>query len=207
MNKNNQVKIVTFTPLALYADLDNKSEKYATLTWSIRLGFPRVTVYTENNRSKNEEFSYERLITAPMNAVMVNLFIDKLNALIANPKPDKFSIKCYNIKFVNGERTKDIELQATIVCWRDKNDIINLAAVADGKSKIAFPLMVDTKWHKITDVKGEEVTDCRTLSNMYAKAYSDRLKSLMDKHLADDAKIKYIDPKAKLAKTENLDIL
>ena len=188
-NKKVDVKIVSFVPLTLYTDT-NDDDGYATLSWSIRKGYPRITVYTDNSRKKSKEFSFDHLITAPMDAVIVNVVIDNLGKVIKSDKEIKLATKCYNVKYVNNEKTDDIYLQATIIIGKDKDGVIYMTAVEDGKRKVKFKLLPREKWHKFINAGGNEVTDKSELSVLFATAYHKRLKSLMDKHLADDAVIK-----------------
>jgi len=195
MPNSNKVKIISFGPLSLHKDINKDS--YASLTWSIRMGYPRLTVYTDNHNKKDNEFSYDNLIIAPMNAVMVNIFIGYMAKAIAHKGPVKYSLECYNIEYVNDMKTENVILQATAICGKDKDGILYLAVVSGEKTKVKFDILPNDKWHKIKNADGDIITDKAELSALYATAYTNRLKSLMDKHLADDAQVKYTDPKSK----------
>jgi len=194
MSNEDKIKIVSFNPLSLYTDGDNDNQ-YATLTWSIRMGYPRITVYTENHRDRKEEFSFDKLITAPFDTITVNMFINNLKTVIASKEPIKLAMKCYNVKYVNNEKTNDITLQATAICGKDSSGVIYLAAISEGKKKVKFELLPSSKWHKMVGSNGDEITDKAKLSAAYAKAYYDRLKSLMDINLTDSVNVKYVDKK------------
>lgn len=191
MNTEDQVKIVPFVPLALYAD--GEGDEYASMTVSIRMGYPRLTVYTDNNRKTKIPFSHDHLIIAPMDGIVVNMFIDMLSKIIKSDKEQKSAIKCFNVKYVDNKKTDEVILQATIIMGRDKDGVVYLGAVAEGKKKVKFKLLPRSKWHKFVNEQGEEVTDKRTLSTMFAMAYANRFKVLMDKYLADEINVKYTD--------------
>jgi len=199
---DNKIKIVSFIPLALYADTDEEGSRYASLTWSIRMGYPRLSVYTDNTRDKRDDFSYDKLIIAPLDAVTVNIVIDMLNKVISNPKEHHLSIKCLNVKYVNNVKTDEVAVQATIVIGRTEQGVIYLSAIADSKKKVRFNLVPNKKWHRLLDADGNDVTDNRVLSNTYAKAYSARLKALMDKFLVDDSAIKYTEKKNSVTRAD-----
>ena len=185
---NTQVKIVKFIPLNLTAD---KGEgKHASLTWSIRKGYPRVTVYTDNSSSRSEEFVYDRLIIAPFDAVTINIVTDTLDKSIKDDTPSEQAVKCYNIEFVHRVRTDNVIQQATVTLGKDTKGVIYIKVENDKNSETRFDLMPNAKWHKFVDEAGGEITDNRILSNMHAKAYATRLRSLMDKYLASDDNVK-----------------
>jgi len=183
-----QVKIVKFIPLNLTADKGDG--KYASLTWSIRKGYPRVTVYTDNNNDRNGEFVYDRLIIAPFDAITINMVMDTLDKVIKDDKPSEQAIKCYNVEFVNHVKTDNIIKQATVTLGKDTKGVIYIKVENDNNPPTRFDLMPNPKWHKFVDETGGEITDNRILSNMHAKAYATRLRSLMDKYLADDDNVK-----------------
>lgn len=202
-NKNLGTKIISFGPLTRYSE--TVDGKYGTLSWSIRKGYPRITVYTENyeDKTKRDEFSFDKLITAPMDGVIVGMVISNLKLAYAATKEFKASVKCFNTKFVNNEPTNEVILQATIIIGKDKEGVVYLAAIEDGKKKLKFKLLPNPKWHKFYNDAGDEITDQATLSVLYAKAYTGLLETLMNTHLAGDAKIKYQLPKGAKSGTDD----
>jgi len=193
---DNKVKVVAFAPLSLYTDADESGETYASLSWAIRGGYPRMTVYTENTRSRDRNsFSFDKLIIAPMDPITINIVIENLKQVIKSETEIKLSMRCYNVKYVNDQKTDDVALQSTVIIGKSKDGVVYLAAVAEGKKKVKFNLLPNSKWHKYNDAKGNEITDKKVLSNYFSTAYCNRLKSLMDKHLADDSVVKITDRK------------
>jgi len=191
--QQNKVKIISFSPVALHQDTTGTG--YASLTWSIRMGYPRVTVYTDNDTAVRKGFNYDSLIIAPFNSVMVNVFLGNMKKAIDSKEPISNSIDCYNIKYVDGVKTNDVILQATATCGRDSDGVIYMSVTAKDRMEVKFKLLPNTKWHKMKDSSGNIITDKSALSNMYAIGYVARLKSLMDKYLADESTIKYTDSK------------
>lgn len=194
MNNGNKVKIVKFLPLSLYKDKDDNA--YANLSWSIRMGYPRVSVYTDNRRDMKGSFDFNKLITAPFDAITINTFLDNFKRVILNKDAIKLSIKCFNVKYVNDVKTDQVYLQATVICGKDADGVIYLAVVSDDKEKVKFELLPG-KWHVFVDENGGEISNKGELSYIHAMAYYNRLKSLMDKYLADDADVKYTESKNK----------
>jgi len=190
--KESVTKIVSFGALTLYEDTEK--DHFGTLSWSIRKGYPRITVYTDNTKEKKDEFSFDKLITAPMDAIVVNIVMDRLLEAI-NGKPDtRNSTECYNVKYVDNKPTEEIYLQATIITGKDANGVVYVAAIQEGKQNVKFQLLPREKWHKFRN-GSDQVTDKANLSKMFATAYHARLKALMDKHLSDEAVVKEQPPK------------
>jgi len=180
---NNKNVIINFASLSLTTDLEN--DKYATLSWSIRNGYPRASVYFNNSRKERLAFSYDNLITSPFTQVMIYTVIDKIKDVIKAEKGTKTSVKCFNTKYSNNGPTDEIYLQSTFVIGKDKDGCVYLAAVAEGKPKIKFILQTNSKWFKVNDNDNNEITDQAELSVMAAKAYVARLEAGMNKHLDD----------------------
>jgi len=173
------VRIIKFAPMALKESLD--SETHASLSWSIRMGYPRASVYLGSDDS--EEFDYSKLIIAPTNAVTINTFINNGLKMVDSEPNSEFRLKCYNVAWVNDVKTDDIILQATLCVGKDSEGIIYIAVLKEGLPEVRFRLTGKSKWHVVADSSGEDVTDTALLSRMHAKAYFDRLKALMDKYV------------------------
>ena len=186
-----KVKIVSFIPLTLRSEIDE--DTYASLTWSIRMGYPRMTTYTDNKVNGDTEFNYDNLIISPMDSAMINLVLDKLDNIILGPAGEDFSVKCYNVKYVNNVKTDKVVLQSVLCMGKDKDGVVWLSNKTDNNQGVIFKLLPNDKWHKLLGTNGKEIKSPAVLSGMYAKAYAKRLRSLMDKHLADDSTVKYTD--------------
>jgi len=187
LNSKPKVKIVAFAPLSLYADTEK--DKYASLTWSIRAGYPRVTVYTDNSNSFKTEFSYDNLIIAPMDSVTVNTLIANLRTVADSKETTSLTIKCYNVKYVDNVKTDEIMLQATIIVGKDDEGVVYISVTQEGKKNVVFKLLPKLKWHKFLGPDHKVIEDNSKLSTMFAKSYIARLQSLMDKNLSDSGSV------------------
>ena len=170
----NNVVMVKFAPLTLrkeYGDGD-----YGLLTYAIRNGYPRITVFT-TNKNKEEVFDYNTMVNATFSLVQFEMFVDNIKEIIDADKETTYKVNCYNAKYVNNVRTNDVELQATAVVGKDKEGIIYLAVTAEGKRKVKFDLL-PTEWNKYS-ANGEEFSK-EELSKRFTKAYVKTIDRLFD---------------------------
>lgn len=181
INSKPAVVIVKFTPLTLRKQYDDGD--YALLSWSTRGAYPRITVFT-SNKVKTESFDYGRMIIAKFDYNMMNSFLSSFETVIDGPVDNKVQFNCFDNKFVNNQRTDEIELISTITIGKNKEGIIFLAVTAEGKKKVAFELTMQ-KWHTVS-VNGEPLTDPASLSKLMAKGYLRTAKKLLGYQLVND---------------------
>jgi len=181
MSQKPKVSIIKFTPLTLRKQYDD--EDYGLLTWSVRNGYPRITVFT-SNAHKSETFDYNTMITAPFDYANIEILLDYFEQVIDAPNDTVFKIECFNTKFVNNERTNDIELQSTVSIGKDKEGMIYLAVLAEGKRKVKFDLK-GSRYHKYI-VNGEVLTDDAAISKKVATGYLKVARKLLGYQLPID---------------------
>lgn len=181
MEENNEkVKIIKFAALNLRKDLADDKDS-ARLSWSMRGEYPRVTVYTSSNNFLKEDrtMDYNFVIIAPFDIVTFMYFLQTL-AMVANqPKSSHYSINCLNTKVENGVRTNETIVQAIVSFGKDDNGVIYLSVTEDGKRKVKFDLLPNTRWFKYQDGDGNTITDKAFLSKMFTLSYIETLKRLM----------------------------
>lgn len=183
----NKVKLVKFAILTLRKNYEDESNDYGLLQWSIRNGYPRISIFTTSKKSDHTGFDYGTLITAPFDYITLGVLFDKFKEIIDSPVDTKYVINCYNAEFKNGEKTgKDI-LQSRVVIGKDKSGIIYISVVEEEKKKIKFDLLPSDRWFKFFDNTGAEITDKAELSKVYAKSYLRTLIKLMESELLKDS--------------------
>jgi hypothetical protein len=168
-----KVKLVKFAALTLRG-----KERGVGLQWSIRKGYPRITVYTGKYLKDDKTIDYDKIIIAPFDYTTMLMFLENFKSIIYHKDANvSSSIKCFNTKFVDNKRTDDVILQATATVGK-LNGIIYLSVTADGKPVHKFELVPEGKWHKYFNGE-EELVDKVMLSKQYAKAYYELLKTIL----------------------------
>lgn len=184
--KNPNVKIAKFISLNLSKYIE-EDKGNATLQWSVRNGYPRVTVFCSPNvKSIEGTMDYGKIITAPFTVPTVFIFTKYMKSILADDSPGYYTIECYNTRFKDGKRTDEIYLQAKVIVGKDENGIIYLSALEEGKRSIKFDMLPDGRWFKFYDKEGKEVVNKVELSKAYAQAY---IKVLEENILAVENKI------------------
>ena len=187
MQEGDKVKMVSLSSLNINVDFGSGDGKYAQLTWGIRNGYPRLTVFTDSGGDKNVKFDYDSMITAPFDYISMGVMVDQFVLLIDAPNGTKSQIGCYNPKFVDGQKTNEIALQATVEIGKDAAGVMYIAVLATGKKRVKFDIKPkdNSKWHKF--YKGDDlITDPGELSKIYARSYIEQARRLLTHHMILD---------------------
>jgi len=169
--EQNTPQMIKFSGLTLKKQYDDGKD-YGVLLWSIRAGYPRITVYTTNAKKEpNAKFDFNTRIVATFDNVTMVSVIRDLKSII-NAKPGTTKVRdCYNHKFVNGVRTDEIVLQAKVTIGKTTEGLIFIAVTEGSKKKIRFDILPKTLYSKLRDDEGKIVTDQSVLSKDHAESY------------------------------------
>lgn len=181
----NKVRYIRFSQLTL-----NEPDG-GSLHWGVRMGFPRITVIPE--RINDGENYNEKIITAPFNVPTLHLLLEYMDEIVNGEKGQYKSIECRNIKYVNGERTSETFIQSTVIIGKDKDGINFITLVSEGKKKVKFSILPDSRWYRIYH-NNAEVTDKSEISRVYARAYIRAIRQAYDQErLEENVKISEAD--------------
>lgn len=182
-----RVARVKFTPLTLKRNIAETND-YASLVWTSlmqeRGSYPRVTVFTSNIKQEGAPVDYSAIISTQLSYTSLFTLSSLLEEAIATPNECKFQIQYYNNNYVNNVRTDEVTLQSTIVVGKDKDNILYIAVVADGKKRIKFEFGF-SEWHKVI-VNGESTMALADQSSRAATSYVRLLESLYSDQLLSD---------------------
>ncbi len=192
-----KVKMVKFAPLTLGKIVVNEATQEndrPTLRWSMRAGYPRITVFTSSNlEDKDGKFDYNKMITAPFDIISLTLFLDKAKELLEKKEKSSYrEVNCLNTRFKDGERTNEVFVQATVRMGIDKEGVVYLVTMGEKKPKIKFDIL-PPEWLEFKDDNGDVITHPSKLSREYAKAYIRILENLLASEMESFKKVEYID--------------
>jgi len=200
MEKKRTTEILRFNGLALRKQYED-SDDFAVLTWSVRMGYPRVTVYTTNKKPENgEKFDYNTFINAPYDFVAIEDLFDLMDEVLASDKDITRQILSNNNKFKDGVRTDEIVPQGLVKVGKT-DGVMWLAVLEEGKKKIKFELLPN-KYHTRYTNENEVLKDKAELSKRYASGYIKVLKRLMRKVSEDTMVSSNIKKDTNVTKTE-----
>lgn len=134
----------------------------------LRTGYPRLTIYRDNNNYDN----MDNIIIVPFTQPSFSGFLSIIENIIDDESNEKsITIRCNNNKWENDKRTDEIVTQATVTCFRDRDGVICLKISAPNKKSVIFKLTFDSKWHEV-----EGADNKRELSNIFTKGYVESLR-------------------------------
>lgn len=174
-----KVKIIRYASLNLKTKTDDNQDS-ATLTWSTRGIYPRITVYTSDKNSfVNNKPNYDFIITAPFDVVTMQMFVNQLKKVCKDSNDTRYTIDCINTKIVNGVRTNEKYIQAKIYIGKDSDGVVYIAAIEDNKKKVKFPLLPNIDFFTFYDKDGSIIKDKEKLSLFYTEAYIKSIETLL----------------------------
>ena len=164
---------------------DNLDGKRTLLSWSIRNGYPRVSVYYGKNP---EVTGFENMTILPFTPQAILSLIGSIKTVAeSSDASKKYTIACINSVFKDNVRTDDKEIVGTITVYRDENGVVALKVKTSKKPEVRFRLLIDKEWYKVYGSNNEEITDKKELSEIYAKTYADVLVNIMSTLITNEA--------------------
>lgn len=174
-NKEGFIRQSKYTSLTLTSTTEDG--KTRTLLWGMREGYPRMTVFTDNEIKKGDgTMDYDKMIIAPFTVNKLGATIDLFREVLKEDKNDYEEIDCVYPKIENGVKSETEKvIRAKVRFGIDTKGICYFYIENSAGIKIKFNIAEDG-WHVFR--KGKGAVDNRTasdLSKRYAKAYLDLL--------------------------------
>lgn len=178
----NQTETITVDKLTLYSLVDAEKKRFAKLTWGIRAGYPRLTVYT-NHQEFGTGNVFDGIITAPMDMVVLGNLLQLLEQVANGDSDVKYKVDCFNAKWVDGQRTDERYLQATIMFGKDKEGLVWLSVIENKKPKIKFNITI-SDYINIYKSDGSQLSASEA-SCMAARSYVKIVRKTYDRLITD----------------------
>lgn len=171
-----KVRFRRFNTLALY---NRENNDRAKLDWSIRGFYPRITVYTGEDAFVDNKPNYDKIIIAPFSITTLGYLITNLELCNNTKEPTHNRIDCYNTKVVNGVRTDEKYIQASVEVGKDEEGVCYIKVSEENKRTIKFKLLPNTVWFKYYDKSGEQIKDNGVLSKIFTRGYIRTIRKLI----------------------------
>jgi hypothetical protein len=168
------IRTVRLAPFTLKKYYENSND-FATLTWSIRMGYPRINIWLTNKKDELGKIGKEQVITAPFDYITSEMFFKLLQDIITSDPGSKISIECYNASYVNNEKTDDIILQSKVIFGKDDTGVIYIGLTDGNKPKVKFELLHPNKFHKFNVNNKDLMLTKSEASKLFATAYLNSL--------------------------------
>lgn len=163
---------------------------YCQLAFDVYNNNPRIVVNTRDPNLQGRENDFGK-ITAAMDPVSFQIFIEMLRAAAKSTGKYKNKIECNNHEFVGGQRSQEIKtLSDVIVCKEDDGVVF----VAVRSTKQGWPVVrfdfgfSDRRYHSLVKHDGTPWSKAE-LSNIAALAFANLLSTLvtsvLDTHYVD----------------------
>lgn len=150
----NEVKILEFDKLQMFTPCPGVEGKRSRLTWNMRMGYPRITVFTNDPN----DTTMKGVIYAAMDPTTMFAFFDLMGKVIKSQDELKFKIDCFTTKYVDNQPTSDRVLSSELWFGRDKDGIIWMSVIAPGRPKIRFNFRI-SDYHGIYRGDGTPINE------------------------------------------------
>ncbi len=166
------VVIARFNPFTIKKEVPGDS---VSLLWSLRNGYPRITVYLTNKKA--DKVDWNSMIIAPMDYIAAYTIADSIISIANEKEPTRIKVDCKNLKYVDNVKTEEKFVQATVHVGKDEDGIMFLSATETGKPAVKFEI-VPTGWVVEYDKDGMELSKAES-SKKHAISYGKLLKAML----------------------------
>lgn len=190
--KEKDVKQAKYAGLLLTSISEEK--KTRTLTWSSRDGYPRITVFTDNEIKKPDgSMDYNKMITAPFAILKLKSAIRLWTKVLdENVNGTYEEVDCMYPKIENGVKHDDEKvIRAKARFGIDNNGICYFYIEDNNKPKIKFNIVEDG-WHVWRARKNAiENRNMSEMSKEHARSYLEILTALFLEDIKSNMTVTY----------------
>lgn len=154
-----RVPIRELSRFNMFAPNPANGQRQSRLSWGVRDGNPRITVFTNTQTEK----PVDGIITAAMNPETFYIFLSDLNEVALNGENGtKRKIDCFQgVYGDDGKITNERILASELYYGKDDNGIVWLSVISGNKPKVKFEFKV-SDYHKFYRGNGEALSDKET---------------------------------------------
>jgi hypothetical protein len=150
------IRIQDFERLQMWTPTPGAAGKRAKLSFGIRDGNPRITVFTND---PNDKIS-SGVIYAAMNPETFYTFLELFGNVVRAKEEIKYKINCFGTRWENDKPTKDKVLISDLCFGRDAEGMIWICVIADNRPKIKFEFNI-SDYHLLMDGDGKQFDKAR----------------------------------------------
>jgi hypothetical protein len=161
-------KIIDIKRLVLFTD--GEGDRRARFQFSVREGYPRLTVFTGPK-------GREGIITGPIDLDGLFVFTSKLREIADGPKNEKFAMVLKTMLYEDNKPTKQKQVASTLFCGKDEEGVVWVGLQAEGKPKLKFNFVL-SDFMELKKMDGNIATKDE-LSPIVAKSYAKMMEDIM----------------------------
>lgn len=177
---------VAFSSLTMNQSTDD--DHYAQLNIGVRGGYPRITVFLQKTKKFSDTpFNKANMIVAPFDFLSIGSMLGMALDVVKGEPGKSKQVACKNTKWVNGEKTNELEVTGTVEIGKTEDGVIYWGLLREGKQKVKFDFLPKDggTWHQFFN-NGSKM-DSGALSVLYATAYFNQAKRLLEHRMSIDA--------------------
>lgn len=144
-------------------------DRRAALSWGIRNGYPRLTVYI----FRPDENKLEVFIPANMDIATFNIFVDMIKEIINGPNDQLRKIECKTRKWEDGKPAGEPYVAGTAVVGKGSDGKVFITVAGNDTYKPKFYLTL-SDWHVLIDNSGTSIGE-EASNKLYAYAYINKV--------------------------------
>lgn len=144
------------------------SQGRAKLRFGIFRNNPRITVYTNEESDKSNNFG---MITASMDPLVFGDLMQSLDDLIDSPNGTKFRIENFTLSERNEAGKRTTVHQNDIIIGKDETGVYWISVIAEGRPKFKFEFG-NFPFHKFYKTDGTEMSKAELSHNTLKSATS-----------------------------------
>jgi len=170
------VKINELEKFAMFMNAPGAEGKRSKLSWYIREGSPRITVYT----NIPSDTINRGAISAAMNPETALIFLDLFEKGILDNNAFKYKLECFTTPWSDTGERLDKKVTSELWFGKDNTGMVWISILSDNRPKIKFEFKI-SDWHRIFHADGTQFTEVEG-SVLQAMAVIKAMRNIITSH-------------------------